>query len=93
MPTIQLVRPTGFRVESGRDYRILIDGENAGGISVGETRVLGVPTGRHELQLKQDWASSEKFQVDLGEREQAQFECGPRIKENDVGFVNVSGTR
>lgn len=88
MPEITLTRPTGYRVDSGREYQIIIDRKKAGSIKVGETKVFTLSPGRHEVRLKQDWASSEKLQVDLGENEQAQFVCAPRIKENDVGMVN-----
>jgi hypothetical protein len=88
MAEITLTRPTGYRVDSGREYQIVIDRKKAGSIKNGETKVFTLPPGRHEVQLKQDWASSEKLRVDLGEDEQAQFVCAPRIKENDVGMVN-----
>lgn len=55
-----------------------------------QTKVFTVSPGPHELQLKQDWASSEKLRVDLGDSDQAQFVCAPRIKQNNetmtVGF-------
>lgn len=88
MSEIQLTRPTGFRVDSGREYRIFVDRKSVGSIKVGETKVFTVPPGCRELQLKQDWAASEKLEVDLGENEQARFECAPRVKENDIGIVN-----
>jgi hypothetical protein len=88
MAEISLTRPTGYRIDSGREYRIDIDRKRVGSIKIGETKDFTLSPGRHEIQLKQDWASSEKLLVDLGENEQAQFVCAPRIKENDVGMVN-----
>jgi hypothetical protein len=87
MAEIKLTRPTGYRVDSGREYQLVIDRKKVGSIKSGETKVFTVPPGRHEVQLKQDWASSEKLQVDLGDSDQAQFVCTPRIKENDVNIV------
>ncbi|HEX5990701.1 MAG TPA: hypothetical protein VFY75_10885 [Solirubrobacterales bacterium] len=88
MSEIHLTRQSGFRVDSGREYKILIDRKSVGSIRVGEAKAFTVPPGQHELQLKQDWAASEKLQFDLGDNERAQFECAPRVKENDVGIVN-----
>jgi hypothetical protein len=90
MAEIELTRPTGYRVDRGREYRVDIDGKNVGSIKIGETKVFTIPSGPHELQLKQDWGSSEKLQVDLGDNDRAQFVCAPRIKQNEetamVGF-------
>ena len=90
MAEIRLTRPAGYRVDSGREYQVVIDRKRVGGIKVDESKVYTVSSGRHELRLKQDWASSEKLWVDLGDSDQAQFVCAPRIKQNDetmtVGF-------
>jgi len=87
MAEITLARPTGYRVDSGREYRIVIDRKKVGSIKSGETHVFTVPSGQHELQLKQDWTSSEKLRVDLSENEQTQLICAPRIKQNDVNMM------
>jgi hypothetical protein len=90
MAKIRLTRPAGYRVDSGREYRVVVDREKVGSIKVDETKVFTVFAGPHEFQLKQDWASSEKLRVDRGDSDQAQFVCAPRIKQNDetmmVGF-------
>jgi len=90
MAEIELIRPNGYRVDRGREYRVDIDGQKVGSIKIGETKVFTIPSGRHTLQLKQDWGSSEKLQVDLGDNDRAQFVCAPRIKQNEetvmVGF-------
>ena len=88
MAEVTLIRPTGYRVDSGREYQVVIDHKKVGSIKIGETKVFTLSPGQHEVRLKQDWASSEKLQFDLGENEQAQFICAPRVKENDVGMVN-----
>ncbi len=90
MAEIELTRAAGYRVDRGRAYRIFLDRKKVGSIKIGETKVFTLPLGPHELQLKEDWASSEKLQVDLGNNDRAQFVCAPRIKQNDetigVGF-------
>ncbi|HEY7455804.1 MAG TPA: hypothetical protein VH703_00890 [Solirubrobacterales bacterium] len=87
MAEIKLTRPTGYRVDRGREYRVDIDRKKVGSIRIGESQIFTVPPGRHTLQLKQDWGASEKLQVDLGDNDQAQFACAPRIKENDVSMI------
>jgi hypothetical protein len=67
MAEIELTRPTGYRVDHGREYRVDIDGQKVGSIKIGETKVFTLPAGRHELQLKQDWGASEKLRVELGD--------------------------
>jgi len=42
----------------------------------------------HKLQLKEDWASSEKLEVDLGADDRAQFICAPRVTDNDVSVMS-----
>lgn len=90
MAEIELIRPNGYRVDRGREYRVDIDGQKVGNIKTGETKVFSLSPGAHEVQLKQDWASSEKLQVDLDDKDRAQFVCAPRIKQNEetimVGF-------
>jgi hypothetical protein len=83
MAEIELTRPTGYRVDRGREYRVDIDSQKVGSIKIGETKVFALPSGRHELRLKQDWAASEKLQIELGDNERAQFVCAPRIKQNE----------
>jgi hypothetical protein len=87
MAEIELTRPTGYRTDRLREYRIFIDGQQVGDIKPGETEVFTLPPGRHELRLKIDWGSSEKLQVDLGDNDRAQFVCAPRIKQNDVTIM------
>lgn len=87
MAEIALTRPAGYKTDRLRAYQIYIDGEKVGKIRAGETEVFEVPLGRHALQLKQDGASSEKLQVDIGADDRAQFVCAPRIKENDVTMM------
>lgn len=87
MAEIELTRAPGFRVDRLREYRIFIDRKRVGSIKTGETKLFALPPGPHELQLKEDWASSEKLQVNLGSNDRAQFVCAPRVKQNDEGLI------
>lgn len=87
MAEIKLTRPTGYRVDRGRKYQVFVDRKRVGSIKIGEAKVFTLSSGRHELRLKQDWGSSEKLQVDLGDNDQAEFVCAPRVKQNDETIV------
>lgn len=88
MAELELLRPAGYKTDRLRAYQIYIDGQKIGKIKPGETEVFTLSPGQHELQLKQDWAASEKLKVDLDDSDRAQFVCAPRIKDNDVGMVS-----
>lgn len=87
MAEIELTRPAGYKTDRLRSYQVCLDNEKVDQIKPGETKVFTLLPGRHELQLRQDWASSEKLQVNLDDDERAQFVCAPRVKENEVNFV------
>jgi hypothetical protein len=88
MAELELSRATGYKTDRLRAYQIYIDGQKVSKLKPGETDTFTLSPGRHKLQLKQDWTTSEKLQVDLGDNDRAQFVCAPRIKENDVGVVS-----
>jgi hypothetical protein len=91
MAEIEVTRPTGYRVDGGRDYQVVVDRKKVGSIKSGEAKKFEVSAGQHELQLKIDWGSSERLRIALAENERATFVCAPRVKQNDdsivMGFV------
>lgn len=93
MAEIVLKRADGHRVDRRRAYRVFIDNQKAGKIQPGESKAFEVAPGRHQLQLKIDWGSSEKRQVDVTEGSQATFVCRPRIAQSGislkVGFQGI----
>lgn len=84
MAEIVFKRPTGYRVDRRRSYRVSIDGQRVGSIDAGETKVFTVSPGQHEVQVKMDWVTSEKALVKVGDNDQVEFVCGPQITDNDV---------
>jgi hypothetical protein len=86
MPEIALTRPTDYRVDRLRAYRIFIDGKKMARIKPGETKVFTVAPGQHDLQLKIDWASSERLRVNIGDSDRAEFVCAPQITQNEISF-------
>jgi len=69
-------------VDRRRAYRVFIDGQGVGNIKPGDSEVFDVSPGQHELQLRVDWASSEKLRVEVGDSGQAKLVCKPRITDN-----------
>jgi hypothetical protein len=60
-----------------RDYRVLVDGSERGGVANGgELRVLVAP-GRHRVQLKIDWCGSPAVDVDVEDGMAQVLDCGP----------------
>jgi hypothetical protein len=86
MAEIVLRRPAGYRVDRRRSYRVFIDGQKIGSIGAGDTKVFTIASGLHELQVKLDWAASEKAQVDIDDDDQVEFVCGPQITDNDISL-------
>lgn len=77
-------------VDKARAYKVMVDGSELGRIKQKQEVVYPLAPGRHELQLKIDWASSpaEAFDVEPGQR--AVFECMPNANaRNALIFMTV----
>lgn len=68
MPTIQLHRINELRNKM-RDYRIFIDGNEAGTLANGQTREFVVSPGEHTITAHIDWCSSNAVVVDVANDE------------------------
>jgi hypothetical protein len=75
LPTVEIYRDANIWIDRARAYKIVIDNAPAGEIRRGETVVLEVPVGHHELFLKVDWARSQRLDVDLLEDERQLVRC------------------
>jgi hypothetical protein len=60
-----------------RAYRVLIDRDEVGRLRSGETGRYQVVAGRHQVELRIDWASSPMVKVDVGDNEVASLRCRP----------------
>lgn len=78
MPEVVLRRLSKQRADRLRTYRVFIDNQKVGKIREGESQSFPVRPGEHELQLKVDWATSEKRQFNIGDNDRASFVCKPR---------------
>jgi hypothetical protein len=77
MAEIALRRLGDQRVDRRRAYRIFLDGRKVGAIRSGESQKLEVSPGRHGLQLKIDWCSSEKLSVEAKDDAVVSLVCRP----------------
>ena len=59
-----------------RDYRIFIDGTEAGRVGRGSTWKLAVPPGPHRMRLAIAWCRSRDADFDVQPGETARFRCG-----------------
>ena len=60
-----------------RDYRIFIDGTEAGRVRHGSTWKLAVPPGPHYIRMAIDWGRSREVGFAVQPGETACFRCGP----------------
>jgi hypothetical protein len=60
-----------------RKWRILIDGKEVGQMREGDTFRYEIPSGRHELVMKVDWASSETLPFEIAPGENVRVMCRP----------------
>lgn len=67
-----------------RAYNVLIDDESVGRLKHADEASFEVEPGRHKVQLRIDWASSEPRMIYLRAGEVAELECRAR---NTLGAV------
>ncbi len=52
-----------------RDYKIFVDGSEHGSLSNGASIEIDLQPGRHRIQLKIDWCSSNEVEFEVAENE------------------------
>ena len=62
-----------------RAYKVKIDGVVVGSVRAGDSATIPVSPGRHSLQLRIDWAGSERIDFAVKAGEQIFFECGSNL--------------
>ena len=65
-----------------RKYKIFVDDKEIASIGRGQTLKLDVEPGKHTLQLKIDWESSNKVEFDSP----VKFECGNGNSKMMLGY-------
>lgn len=61
--------------DSFRKYKFFLNGKKVGEISEGETFLLSVEPGDHEIFLKIDWCRSPNMRVNIAEKETVEMAC------------------
>jgi hypothetical protein len=71
MPTIEVLRPKGkgYRRDTWRRYKIVVDGSHVASLKEGETARLDVEAGRHLVQARIDWITTTPVEVTLSAAE------------------------
>jgi hypothetical protein len=77
--SITISRDSGY-ADRIRDYLVVVDGNEVGRLKNGETRVLPLGPGPHELVMKIDWCSSNTVAFSLADGESANFRCGSNCR-------------
>ena len=67
-------------VDSLRKYKICVDDQEIGVISIGEKKDFEIKPGEHEIFLKIDWGRSNKLSFNIKENQKINFACGCSIK-------------
>lgn len=65
--TILVDRPELGWMDQLRAYRVIVDGQESGRTSNGETKALPVAAGPHVVQLRIDWSGSKPLKVDVAQ--------------------------
>lgn len=91
---VSLRRGTAY-ADQLRVYLVLVDGARAGKIGDSGTLTISVPPGRHTIQLKIDWCSSEAIDFEVREGDVVKFQCGPILTgwRLLLGFVYITVRR
>jgi hypothetical protein len=81
MPKVVLTRKYSPIIDRGRDYKILLDGAEAGTVGTDQTVELSVEPGAHTLQVAAyGWLTSPKREFEIADGKTASFHCrGPWV--------------
>ncbi len=63
-----------------RDYVIVVDGREVARVADGADVHIPVTAGRHVVQLKIDWCSSNSMDITVDTGSETMLECGPNAK-------------
>ena len=59
---------------------MLVDGVKIGEIRRGQTQLLPVEPGRHEVRLTISWCSSPSVEVEVGAGQRVRLKCWPNVR-------------
>ncbi len=68
------------RADRLRLYRVVVDGQERDRIADAETKVLSLPSGLHQVELRIDWCRSPKLDVRIEANQSLRLECGSALQ-------------
>ena len=93
MANINITRKAGGWVDRARKYKVLVDGEERAEIGAGDSKVIPVSPGTHEVSMKIDWARSEAVTVDVADGNDATLYCEPNANPVSVLYYVSFGRK
>ncbi len=91
--SIVITREPGGYADSLRAYEIWIDGHRVSKIRRGESQVVEVEAGEHEVCLKLDWCRSPPVRVALGAGESVELAAAPNAHPLTVLYYATLGRK
>ena len=85
MAKIELTRSSEY-ANRMRKIKVLLDNQEIGTISNGQTKVFDIPDGEHRLQTKIDWLVSNPVDFDIKSDEVKGFKTNSFAKHNPLGI-------
>ena len=80
MSTLILRRTKTAWQDIGRNYCVILDGQEAAQVANGEEIEIALSEGKHVVQMQIDWCQSQALEIDVAIGETQILECGPNAK-------------
>jgi hypothetical protein len=76
---LEVSRPKRGSMDLFRAYHVLVDGADVGEVRRGQSRLLYIAPGKHEVHLEIDWARSPSVDIDVAPGETVRLVCWPKL--------------
>jgi hypothetical protein len=76
---LEISRPKRGSMDLFRAYHVLVDGADVGEVRRGQSRLLYIVPGQHEVHLEIDWARSPSVDIDVASGETVRLICWPKF--------------
>ncbi len=77
MPRLVVHRSKSLWQDRARDYKVLVDGKEAGKVGSNCESTIELEPGTHTVRLQIDWCHSPEIRVSASPGEAIHLECGP----------------
>jgi hypothetical protein len=75
--------------DSLRKYTLFLDGKESGTISKDEEKKIQISPGKHNIELKIDWCTSNKLEFEIKPNQKLNFFCGSNLKGFKLFFLSL----